>query len=153
MPRTPSRGRDGLISAVSYSEPSPNPTRASPLIVNRALVLKLIVPFDEEHAVMAASFRAATRGLDVSFADRAYLGAAALARLPVLTADRKWEKIKCAVESSLFGRAEAWWSRPGGAADVASGRVSQGEVRVEQVATSAAKKSALIPRRSLAPRV
>jgi len=33
--------------------------------------------------------------MDVSFADRACLGPALLANLPVLTADRKWEKIKC----------------------------------------------------------
>ena len=65
--------------------------------------LKLtIVPFDEEHAIAAASFRPATRSLNVSFADRACLGTASLARLPVLTADRKWAQIPCPLEITLI---------------------------------------------------
>ncbi len=100
--KTAARGKDGLISAVNYSEAIAKSTdRGVPIdTVKLALAsLKLtIVPFDEAHAVMAASFRPATRNLDVSFADRACLGAAALARLPVLTGDRKWDKIKCPVE-------------------------------------------------------
>ena len=50
-----------------------------------------MIPFNEEHALAAASFRPATRKMNVSFADRACLGTAALANLPVLTGDRKWE--------------------------------------------------------------
>ena len=93
------RGQNGLLSAVSLSEAIAKALdRNVPLeIVNTALAgLKLtVVPFDEAHAVAAATFRPATRKLDISFADRACLGTAALARLPVLTADRKWEKIVC----------------------------------------------------------
>jgi ribonuclease VapC len=94
-----SRGKNGIMSAVSYSEAiAKSVDRGVPLeTVTVALVgLNLtIVPFDEEHAVAAASFRPATRNLNVSFADRACLGTAVLAKLPVLTADRKWDKIKC----------------------------------------------------------
>jgi PIN domain nuclease of toxin-antitoxin system len=72
--------------------------------VHHALAsLKLtIVPFDEEHAVAAASFRPLPRKLNVSFADRACLSAAAVARLPVLTGDRKWEDFQCPVEIILI---------------------------------------------------
>jgi PIN domain nuclease of toxin-antitoxin system len=65
--------------------------------------LKLtIVPFDEKHAVAAASFRPVTRNLNVSFADRACLGTAALAGLPVLTGDRKWQDFPCGVKILLI---------------------------------------------------
>jgi len=100
------RGQDGLMSAVNYSEAIAKATDYGlPLeTVKRALAsLKLrMVPFDEEHAVMAASFRPATRKLHVSFADRACLSAAAVAGLPVLTGDRKWAKIDCGVEIVLI---------------------------------------------------
>jgi PIN domain nuclease of toxin-antitoxin system len=96
------RGKDGILSAVSYSEAIAKCLdHGVPFeTVTRALAgLKLaIIPFDEEHALAAASFRPATRTLNVSFADRACLGTAALAKLPVLTADRKWDKIKCDLE-------------------------------------------------------
>jgi PIN domain nuclease of toxin-antitoxin system len=61
-----------------------------------------IVRFDEEHAVVAASFRPLTRKLNMSFADRACLSAATVARLPVLTGDRKWEHFQCPVEIILI---------------------------------------------------
>ena len=103
---TVTRGRDGLMSAVSYSEAIAKSLdyRIPMETVRQALArLKLtIVPFDEEHAVAAASFRPSTRNLNVSFADRACLGTAALAKLPVLTADRKWQKIKCDLEIILI---------------------------------------------------
>lgn len=100
------RGKDGLISAVNYSEAlaKASDNGLSVETVHRALAgLQLtIVPFDEEHAVAAASFRPQTRKLNVSFADRACMGAAAVARLPVLTADRKWEDFQCPVEIILI---------------------------------------------------
>ena len=93
------RGENGVLSAVSYSEAVAKALDFGvPLeTVNIALAgLKLtIVPFDEAHAVAAATLRPATRKLNISFADRACLGTAALARMPVLTADRKWETIAC----------------------------------------------------------
>ena len=100
------RGRDGLMSAVNYSEAIAKATDYGIPIetVKHALAgLKLtIVPFDEEHAVVAATFRPATRKLNVSFADRACLAAAAVAGLPVLTGDRKWDKLACGVEIVLI---------------------------------------------------
>jgi ribonuclease VapC len=104
--KTQARGKDGLISAVSYSEAIAKSTdHGVPLeTVQRALAsLKLtMIPFDEEHAVAAASFRPATRKMNVSFADRACLGTAALANLPVLTGDRKWENIPCGIKIILI---------------------------------------------------
>ena len=104
--RTQARGKDGLISAVNYSEAIAKSTdHGVPLgTVQRALAsLKLtMIPFDEEHALAAASFRPATCKMNVSFADRACLGTAALAHLPVLTADRKWEKIPCDIKIILI---------------------------------------------------
>jgi ribonuclease VapC len=101
-----SLGKNGIISAVSYSEAiAKSLDYGVPLeTVRHALAgLQLtILPFDEDHALAAASFRVATRKLDVSFADRACLGTAALASLPVLTADRKWNKIKCDLEIILI---------------------------------------------------
>jgi ribonuclease VapC len=103
---TSSRGKDGIMSAVSYSEAiAKSLDRGVPAeTVNSSLAgLQLtIIPFDEAHAVAAASFRPATRMLDVSFADRACLGTATLAGLPVLTGDRKWDKIACDVEIILI---------------------------------------------------
>jgi ribonuclease VapC len=104
--KTVARGKDGMMSAISYSEAIAKSTDYGIPIetVNHALAsLKLtIIPFDEAHAVAAASFRPVTRKLNVSFADRACLGTAALARLPVLTADRKWQKIDCPIEIILI---------------------------------------------------
>jgi len=100
------RGQDGLMSAVNYSETIAKASDYGLAIdtVHHALAtLKLtIVPFDEKHAVVAASFRPLTRKLNVSFADRACLSAAAVAGLPVLTGDRKWENIHCGVEIMLI---------------------------------------------------
>jgi PIN domain nuclease of toxin-antitoxin system len=100
------RGENGVLSTVSYSETvAKSLDLGVPLeVVSSALAgLKLtLVPFDTAHSVAAASFRPATRGLNVSFADRACLGTAALARLPVLTADRKWENFSCDVDVILI---------------------------------------------------
>jgi ribonuclease VapC len=104
--KTVERGKDGLMSAVNYSEAIAKATDYGMPIetVKLALAsLKLtMVAFDEEHAVVAASFRPPTRKLNVSFADRACLSAAAVAGLPVLTGDRKWENLQCSVEIILI---------------------------------------------------
>jgi PIN domain nuclease of toxin-antitoxin system len=104
--QTVSQGKDGVLSAVNYSEAMAKSTDygVPPETVRYALAsLKLtIIPFDEEHAVAAASFRPATRSLNISFADRACLGTASLARLPVLTADRKWAQIPCPLEITFI---------------------------------------------------
>ncbi len=103
---TTQRGGGGLLSAVSYSEAvSKSLDHGVPLETVRhalAMLELTIIPFDEEHALAAAAFRPATRKLDFSFADRACLGTASLARLPVLTGDRKWQKIKTDLEIILI---------------------------------------------------
>ncbi len=94
------------MSAVNYSEAIAKSLDYGVPIdtVRNALAgLKLtIIPFDEEHAFAAASFRPATPKHDISFADRACLGTAALARLPVLTADKDWRKLNLDVEVILI---------------------------------------------------
>ncbi len=100
------RGQDGIISAVSYSETvAKSLDRGVPLeTVQHALAgMKLtLAPFDAEHALTAATFRPPTRRLNVSFADRACLATASLARLPVLTADRDWAACDLGVKLILI---------------------------------------------------
>ncbi len=100
------RGHAGILSAVSYSEAIAKAIdRQAPLETVKQAVdgLRLtLVPFDEEHAVKAAALRPATRQLDFSFADRACLATAALAKVPVLTADREWAKVDLGVKIVLI---------------------------------------------------
>lgn len=99
------RGKRGVVSAVSYSEAMAKCVDLGmPLdVVQRALAgLYLeIIPFDQKHGLVAASFRAATRSLSFSFAERACLATAALANLPVLTAERKWKDVETGLEILL----------------------------------------------------
>ena len=60
------------------------------------------MPFDASHALTAASFRPATRQFDFSFADRACLATAALAKAPVLTADQDWTKVDLGIKIVLI---------------------------------------------------
>jgi ribonuclease VapC len=99
-------GQGGLLSAVSYAEAlAKSLDRNAPLETVQQAVdgLRLnIVPFDEAHAVTAASLRPATRHLDFSFADRACLATATLAKVPVLTADRDWTKVDLGIKIILI---------------------------------------------------
>ncbi len=52
-----------------------------------------VVPFDREVAYLAASLRAATRQAGLGLGDRACLALGLSRRLPVVTADRKWQKV------------------------------------------------------------
>jgi ribonuclease VapC len=100
------RGQEGIWSAVSYSEAvAKSLDRKVPLeTITQALAgLKLtLVPFDEEYALAAAALRPATRHLDFSFADRACLATAKLRKLPVLTADRDWQKADVGIKIHLI---------------------------------------------------
>jgi ribonuclease VapC len=91
------RHRPCFLSAVSYSEALAKALdRKVPFETAREAIhtLQLTpVPFDPAHALTAASFRPATRAFDFSFADRACLASAALAKAPALTADRAWTKL------------------------------------------------------------
>jgi PIN domain nuclease of toxin-antitoxin system len=96
------RGSDGLLSTVSYSETmAKSIDRGVPLEIVRQVLAGLrltLVPFDREHAVVAATFRPITRHLNGSFADRACLATAKLAGLPALSAERKWNSKDLGVE-------------------------------------------------------
>ena len=56
------------------------------------------VAFDEQQATIAASLQAATLKQGISFADRACLSLGLSHRLPVMTADKAWRKLKLDVE-------------------------------------------------------
>jgi ribonuclease VapC len=100
------RGRNGILSAVSYSEAvAKSLDRKVPMetIVQFLAGLKLpLVPFDEEYALAATALRPSTRHLDFSFADRACLATAAVRKLPVLTADRDWLKANLGIKIHLI---------------------------------------------------
>jgi ribonuclease VapC len=100
------RGSGGLMSDVSYSETLAKCLdRGVPLAATESalgLLQLTLVPFDSRHAVAAASLRPATRDIQASFADRACLATAAIAKLPVLTADKDWAKATLDVELLLI---------------------------------------------------
>ncbi len=54
--------------------------------------------FDDAQALHAAHLRASTRSKGLSLGDRACLALAAIAQVPVYTADRGWEGIEAGVE-------------------------------------------------------
>jgi ribonuclease VapC len=100
------RHRPCFLSAVSYSEAMAKALdRKVPFETAREVIHSLQltpVPFDPAHALTAASFRPATRDFDFSFADRACLATAALAKAPALTADQEWEKVDLGVKIMLI---------------------------------------------------
>lgn len=57
-----------------------------------------VIAFDASLAYAAARLRPRTRHLHLSLADRACLALALQRRLPVLTADRVWTKLKLGIE-------------------------------------------------------
>jgi len=57
----------------------------------------LICPFDEDQAREVAGLRNRTRPLGLSIGDRACLALAAHLKVPALTADQTWSKIKTPV--------------------------------------------------------
>lgn len=57
-----------------------------------------VVPFDAQTAVRAGLLRSKTRVAGLSLGDRACLALAATLSLPVLTADRNWDRISADVE-------------------------------------------------------
>lgn len=60
------------------------------------------VAFDGEQAWTAGLLRPVTRGLALSFADRACLALARQTHLPVLTADREWARLRIGVRVDLI---------------------------------------------------
>jgi len=57
-----------------------------------------VVAFDEATAFAAGLLRPATRAHGLSLGDRACLGLAATMALPVVTADRAWQRLQLGIE-------------------------------------------------------
>lgn len=57
-----------------------------------------VVPFDRETAVRAGLLREPTRAAGLSLGDRACLALGLSASLPVLTADRNWDRVDLGVK-------------------------------------------------------
>lgn len=53
-----------------------------------------VLPFDRTTALLSGAYRPHTRHLGLGLGDRACLATARRARLPVLTADRAWGRLK-----------------------------------------------------------
>lgn len=60
-----------------------------------------VVDFDEAMAVRAGTLRTLTRALGLSLGDRACLAAGVELKLPVLTADRDWLKLKGKIDVAI----------------------------------------------------
>jgi ribonuclease VapC len=95
-----------LISAVNHAEVlTRSVERGRGLDDTRALVARLRItvwPFDAEQAATAASLRAATRPQGLSLADRACLALAISRDLPILTADRVWQRLTLGLDITLI---------------------------------------------------
>lgn len=61
-----------------------------------------IAPFDKAQAADAARLRIETRQMGLSLGDRACIALALALNLPVLTADRQWEKLEIGVDIRLI---------------------------------------------------
>ena len=89
------------ISAVNYSEVLARTARLCGSLEEAKLRVDRhgirVVPFEAEHAVLAASLGPATRNLGLSLGDRACLALGLSLHLTVLTADRVWAKLDLGV--------------------------------------------------------
>lgn len=61
-----------------------------------------IIGFDDEQAIIAASFDPLTRKYGLSLGDRACLALAQQQKLPVLTADKIWKELGLSIEVQLI---------------------------------------------------
>lgn len=59
-------------------------------------IIEHIIPFNTEQACIAASLRKYTKPYGLSLGDRACLSLAQMRKLPVITADKIWQKIHIA---------------------------------------------------------
>jgi ribonuclease VapC len=85
-----------ILSAVNLSEVATKAAESGMPVDEARHVLQdfpcEIVPFDQEHAFLAATLRATTRSIGLSFGDRACLALGLRTGCPVVTADRGWDK-------------------------------------------------------------
>lgn len=93
---------DSLLSSVNLSEVITRSVDSGmPLEEARIAVSSLpcqVVPFDGDHALLAASLRTATKPFGLSLGDRACLALGLKTSLPVITADRQWDACGVGVE-------------------------------------------------------
>lgn len=64
-------------------------------------VVKEIIPFDLEQAFISATLKKITKPYGLSLGDRACLALAKAKKLPVLTADKAWEKVNHGIKIIL----------------------------------------------------
>ena len=91
-----------LLSAVNLSEVVVKSVDTGMSLEEARLVVSSfpceIVPFEGEHAYLAAALRATTRSFGLSLADRACLALGLETGRPVVTADRQWKEFDVGVE-------------------------------------------------------
>ena len=98
--------RGGTASAIILSETiakASDQARDTPGVLGliRRFDIK-VVSFDAEQALEAAKLRSATRGRNVSFADRACLALGVPVGMPIYTADRDWTKLGLGLDIRLI---------------------------------------------------
>ena len=68
----------------------------------QAMLVNLVVPYDNDLALRTGALRAATQEFGLSFADRACLALAQRLGVRVMTADKIWAKVKTGVEIDVI---------------------------------------------------
>jgi PIN domain nuclease of toxin-antitoxin system len=95
-----------VISAVNFSEVITslgNQGMPMPRILEVLRLLRLeVLPYEEQQAVLTASFRAVTKSAGLSLGDRACLALGRLLAFPVMTGDTVWAKVDVGVDVRLF---------------------------------------------------
>jgi ribonuclease VapC len=88
----------GLLSAVNYAEVVGKLLEAGMAEATVKEVLELlevhIEPLNDKQAWKTGSLRLATKELGLSLGDRACLALAYIKKLPVITADKNWDKLE-----------------------------------------------------------
>ncbi len=95
------------ISAVNYSEVAQKAMQQGSYPIVQAIIKQAgikIIPFDQQHAAIAAGFHEATIGKGISLADRACMAAGKVLGLPVVTGDNAWEGLLVDVKMIFFRR-------------------------------------------------
>jgi PIN domain nuclease of toxin-antitoxin system len=104
-PYTPAVG-ESLISAVNFSEVI---AKLADIGMDESEVRQVlepldleVVPFDTPQAWAAGLLRPATRSAGLSFADRACVALATQAKLPALTIDHAWKRLRLPIQIRLL---------------------------------------------------
>lgn len=68
----------------------------------QAMLVNLVVPYDNDLALRTGALRATTKEFGLSFADRACLALAQRLGVRVMTADKIWAKVRTGVEIDVI---------------------------------------------------